>query len=164
MRTIERNADLFIIPNCGAWYSDFIIPQKELERFCKYNNIDHEIERFIPIWITSDSEEFYTENFADHGAILKDEGEVSHIFDNCDRVSFLPYSLIAKMKEGDTIRVNFGVVTPNKDWQEFISLVDRNNNNEMKEDYELVLNLKASQLKYRYRNNGTFEEVLRQVR
>ena len=159
MRTIERNADLFIIPNPnrGAWYSDFIIPQKELERFCKYNNIDHEIERFIPIWITSDSEEFYTENFANHGAILKDNGKRSHIDDNCDRrVSYLPYSLIAKMKEGDTIRVNFGVVTPNEYYI--------NNEDEIKEEYELVLNLKASQLKYRYRNYGTFEEVLREVR
>ena len=159
MRTIERNADLFIIPNPnrGAWYSDFLLPNKRLERFCKYNNLDHEIERFIQIWIISDSEEFYTENFKDHGAILRDNGKRSHIDDNCDhRVSYLPYSLIAKMKEGDTIRVNFGVVTPNEYYI--------NNEDEIKEEYELVLNLKASQLKYRYRNYGTFEEVLRKVR
>ena len=158
MRTIERNADLFIIPNSrGTWYSNFVLPKKDLERFCKYNNLDHEIERFIQIWIISDSEEFYTENFKDHGAILRDNGKVSHIaFYNCDLVSYLPYSLIAKMKEGDTIRVNFGIVTPNED--------RINNEDEIKEEYELVLNLKASQLKYRYRNYGTFEEVLRKVR
>ena len=144
---VEASGDIFIIPNeltnavCRSKSITETMNKILVESGFKERDDVNLI--LIQVCITSEND-LETDNLTDHGGrFLRSENSVSLInyFP-----SSLPVNILLNHKEGDIV----DVVYPKG------SLHDN-------PDFDLVLHLRCAQSVYRYRNHGTFEEVLNKL-
>jgi hypothetical protein len=154
--------DIFIIPNpsisvsrekprsnFGPW-SDVEAVHTSLRFKDKLISSDFESESFVQIWFCTPGNS--NSNWCDHLIDSYDELKGWE-----PRSSYLPKSLFADKKEGDVI--TFDLPICRKAWR--ADLHDRGNT---RIEYDTIkVSLTLAQLKYRYRNFGPFEEVVKTV-
>lgn len=155
IKTIEFEADAFIIPNHAGSANDYLLfgeeRKKFLDKISQENNcgeLDFDNDPCCQLWFCSD--DLDTENLDAHGAFIEVNGEELWIR---PEVSVLPAKLFHDKKEGDTVVINIP-------WHP--SFIYRRSK-ENAEPLSLVMNVKLNQKSYRYRNFGNFEEVLQYV-
>ena len=149
-RTLEFNADAFIIPNsfstkCGEFGRfDYF---KQIYDANDFGEIKPD-DGLVQLWyVVPDLE---SENFIDHsGKCLDEMGNKIHIR---PRIDILPASIFAEYKEGDVIDINVPYTYNYED--DMISDI---------REYMLKMHVKLNQSDYRYRRFGKFEEVLPKV-
>lgn len=142
MEIIKATGDVFIIPNAAVTRESFIneiIPESEQDMLL-VNEISERNPMFVECWIASN--EFNTENLRDHGGHINDETRINI------HTSYIPAILLNGHKEGETVTVKFMASKHTRDTHELVIL-------EMK--------LTLSQLKYRYKNHGKFEECFNKI-
>lgn len=161
-KLVEINADMFIIPNSAMKIKDFFwyryIDEKEYARkdlaFYKNlytdNNKEFNDDDFYPqIWLTNN--EF--DNIIRHGFAIDVNGG-RYFIDNSN-MSLLencPRCLI-DIKEGETATVLVRDIKATNGFGDNAETIM----------VDIMFHLTANQHEYRYRNFGTFEEVLRRV-
>lgn len=148
--------DVFIIPNNSAkmngekissynldfWnsiYEQFnLIKWKNKE---KMENTDFDDEEFVELWFVNDA----SENWFDHSIKIDDQDE------DCWRpiTKWFPKTIFLGNKEGDEIS--------------FMMLFEKRAENGDLIRRKVPVSLTLSQTKYRYRNKGNFEDVLKLV-
>ena len=148
------NGDVFIIPNSSACFNretlkgynlDFwsdINEQYNLlkwrEKKEEFSNSEFETEEFVELWFANED----IDNWFDHGVYDESETQWRPLTKN------LPKTLFYGKKEGD--KVSFSMI--------FTSRI-----NDMEVRKRVPVTLTLSQLKYRYKRFGTFEECLKTV-
>ena len=105
-----------------------------------------EDERYIQMWYVV--KDLNCENLSDHGARVELDGETYYIG---MPTSFLPYSILKGKSDGDTIDVTF-----RNSW-------DIDLDHEDEETVKITMHVTLNQKDYRYRNFGSFQEVLKKV-
>lgn len=148
---INANAEMFIIPNSAGRVTEFISKERairEAQSICSSVGKDFdENDPLVQVWICSD--DLDTENLCRHGATVEIEGE-DYFLEYPEISEYIPLSIIKDLKEGET--ATFGYTN--------IATI---NNNDKNIKVDLMLNVKANQLDYRYSRFGTFESVLSKV-
>ena len=155
--TIE--ADVFIIPNSVGTLDHFLADSVR-DRIDNYANgimkaagleYNNKKEKFVECWFCNND----SDNFADHGVCVLIDGKEYKIFaGTIDR--YLPVSIFEGHVEGDKVKV----IIPN------VKCVDYDGKSKDEEitkvvDLEMILTL--NQKSYRYRNYGTFDELLKSL-
>lgn len=148
---VTADAEIFIIPNRAGKIQDFLefsrkrILDKAVE-LCEDNGhkFDQENDYMVEVWMHSN--DLNSDNMNCHGSYFTFEGKEYAIG---SLPSYIPKQLISiKEKESTTLRYNN------------LKCRDYDGN---KGEVDLVLNLRANQLDYRYCRFGAFEEVLEYV-
>ena len=142
--TIKATGEVFIIPNRLNRKDEFLSEsvQSTLQEMADINDITEENSMFVECWIVSD--ELNTENLRDHGGHINDDDRINI------HTNHIPSTLFIGKKEDDIVTIKFPA-----------TLHDHANNTHDKITLEMKLTL--SQLKYRYRNHGKFEECFERL-
>lgn len=142
METIKATGEVFIIPNRAAIKDEFInaVIPSDVEDMLVSNDVTEDNPMFIECWIVS--EELNTENLRDHGGKLYDGNRIMI------HTKYIPATLFSGKKEGDVVTVKF-FATKYSETLETIVLLE--------------MELTLSQLKYRYKQHGKFEECFEKV-
>lgn len=147
---IEFNAEAFIIPNRSGKLEDFVFSSTRKDtKEVAVSVLDREPdedERYIQMWYVV--KDLNCENLVDHGASVELDGETYYIG---MPTSFLPYSILKGKNDGDTIDVTF-----RNSW-------DIDLDHEDEETVKITMHVTLNQKDYRYRNFGSFQEVLKKV-
>ena len=149
---VAGNADLFIIPNAPVSVDDPVLKDSTLfqetkevmNEICDMNSIDRltDNDKLIQVWFSA-KEDFKCGNLCDHyGYIDDDEAE----WDFRLQEQYLPARLLRNHLEGNVVMINLPVYI-------------RNGSDRQKVRMELSTTL--SQSKYRYKNFGNFEDVMK---
>lgn len=148
---IECNAKAFIVPNHSGKLEDFLFSStrkdiKEIATSVLGKEPDKD-ERYVQMWYVV--EDLNCDNLGDHGARVEIDGEKHNI-----RLasSFLPYSILKGKNDGDVVDVVF-----RNTYNAWI-------NDDADAAGEIVtMHVTLDQKNYRYRNFGSFQEVLKIV-
>lgn len=153
---LELNMDIFIVPNPLAKIGSFVTEsmRKFVTKVNEMNggeDINPEKSQFVELWYTSTD----TDNLVDHGMKFLNKDALKCFMR--PEISAMPVSLFKDLKEGETIKLkavsNYFIIDQH---------VARRLMEDDKPDGEVILNLNltASQLKYRYKDFGKFEELI----
>lgn len=154
MSTIKLNgkADMFIIPNSAPLIEDIFEGFREsrllkMTKMCQDNGIgefnelcDHVVET----WLVGCG----ADNMSDHGFTITSEDGIDYTIRSLD--GRFPSTLLAGIVEGDTFNVKLNDIDAVDDKDRSVKV-------------DIELEITAAQGKYRYRNFGDFEYVLREV-
>lgn len=148
---ITADAEIFIIPNRAARINDFLEFSREriltkAEKLSQDNGkiFDRENDYMVEVWMHS--KDLESDNMNSHGSFFNYEGK-EYVIGSLS--TYIPRPLIEmKEKEITTLRYN-DLKCRDDDGNKF--------------DVDLVLNMRANQLDYRYGRSGSFEEVLEHV-
>ena len=160
--TVTANAECFVIPNHAGTCDQYIFGKAYREdtvrMICEANgeSFDSKQDNLIQIWITSD--ELHSDNVECHGFHIEIDGKDNYChlpqYSICLPKQVLP-AIEGEVKE---------LVIPNCTAETSARWLKKNPEAEEEEfQFTLVLNLKANQKEYRYRNFGNFEDVVRYV-
>lgn len=149
---ITANADIFIVPNSAAKISNYFNPENaltEMNTLCKDNGCQFDPDRdlLIQVWMCSD--DLKSDNLDGHGFSFRMDDN-RYVVWGRSIPSRIPASMI-NMKEGETKIINLN----NIEAENFLD--------DSKVSVNLQLTVKASQLDYRYRGFGKFEDAMRCV-
>ena len=143
--TIKATGEVFIIPNRlnrkDGFFGESV--QSTLQEIADINNVTEDNPLFVQCWVVS--EELNSENLRDHGGYFNDDDD--HIIIHTGNI---PATLFNGKKEGDIVNIKFPA-----------TLHDYANDTHDKITLEMSLTL--SQLKYRYRDQGKFEECFERL-
>ncbi len=153
--TVAANADVFVIPNHASTVNEFVFGKDTRKEtvcnVCFANGVsyDPETDKLIQLWMVSD--DLQSDNIEDHGFISNFNGKEyrCHLPAYCHS---LPKKLLPS-KEGETKRI----IIPN------CIATERSRDADEEINFDLILNITASQTKYRYKNFGNFEDAVRYV-
>lgn len=148
---IEFNAEAFIIPNHAGKLEDFWFDSVRTEAKKQAARVlGHEPKEndwFVQLWYVA--KDLNCENLVDHNAYVDIDGKNYVIrMDSC----FLPYEILKDKDDGDTVDVYF--TNGRRDWDD---------EDEKPSQIEIVMHVTLNQHDYRYRNFGTFQQVLNKV-
>ena len=149
VKSIEFNADAFIIPNRSCKLKDFWVTSTAEEAKTLATNLlgtePDENELCIQMWYVVD--DLNCDNLVDHSACVEIDGNKYLIrMESC----YLPYSVLRDKHEGDTIDITF--VNCAREWDIYKA-----------EGILITIHVTLKQRGYRYERFGSFEEVLSKV-
>jgi len=159
MNTIKFNASMFIVPNSLSKVKNFFNPEKYkkiMTEICELNGTTFDPKNDLIVQTWYNSKQLGSENLARHGAYKRTEDGNTYIIDFYAQ-EYFPVKIFKDHKEGDVI--NFKI--PCKLTKRY-TCDDDNEAFSTEETIEAIadMQLELNQLDYRYRNHGTFEEVL----
>ena len=158
---VRANAEIFIIPNSAAKCTGFLGSYVERSEekgitICNANNksFDPKKDYFIETWVVSNKDiegaNLGSDNLADHRFIFK-VNDNTYIGEFGDLSRYFPEKVLPT-KEDETVEL----IYPDLEASNY-------DNRDDEITFDLHLNLTAKQLKYRYRNFGTWEDTMIKV-
>ncbi len=155
----KKKCEIFIIPNTPGKMDEFLFPQigtrvcnffQKLAELNGMNFDDWKNDKLVQLWYveSSDSEDRCEDMYSHTFEIVS--GETTYNVKLGEE--FLPETLVKELKEGDTISLEIPLTEYNSKY--FKSGIKSD------EELSITCEITARQLKYRYRNFGTFEETL----
>jgi hypothetical protein len=148
VKTLDVTCDLFIIPNPASPYADNDgFYKNRIDKVYEDNGITANADdAIIQIWLVETGDQIddhgNSDNIIRHGmAILNEDRTKEYIQPRCELV---PAKLFEGHKEDDVVEFKYHY-------------------NEDDLDVMITFHGTLAQTKYRYRNSGTFEEVLKHV-
>ena len=156
--TVE--ADVFIIPNSVGTLSQFMADHVR-NRIDNYANgimeatgleYDNKKEKFVECWFCNN----VSDNFADHGIDIQINGKEYRIFPGTIN-NHLPVSIFEGHVEGDKVKV----IIPGVEC--IINYDRKSKDKEITKVIDLEMILTLNQKSYRYKNYGTFDELLKSL-
>lgn len=154
--TINAEAKAFVIPNQADAWKDFTLGtnRARMKRACGLNEVPFdENEKWVQMWFVCDDLE--SENLGCHGGVATDPEAEDILNIRQGMLEFIPESVLKNVKEGDTFT-----------WKAYVNTFRKEEDCEENMDPEeaiLNLSITAEQLNYRYRQFGSFEEVVAHV-
>lgn len=150
---LEGNLEVFIIPNKGGlvtnWLSESTQKRmiKDITEIAELNGkeFDPDKDPLVQLWFTG----MGCDNLVDHYLHAETE-DSKRIYMRASNLGHLPASFFEGKKEGDEIDLVFPATCEVADTDDEI-------------DITVKAKVTLAQTKYRYRNFGNFEDVLRQV-
>lgn len=154
---ISFNADVFIVPNAINTIDDFFPSvREEMIETVKGMYVENgdggriygdTSKPLVQLWVSA-KDDLDCGNLGSHGADIKlEDGKTITILPT--RVDHMPVNFFSSLKEGDTVTV----VMPYKTFREDLQI-------EGMDEVELRIHMTLAQKKYRYRDHGTFEDLL----
>lgn len=148
---IEFNAEGFIIPNHAGRIEDFWSTYAAKRAKDLATNVlgrePEESEKYVQMWYVV--KDLRCDNLVDHGTRVEIDGKDYGIhMDSC----LLPYSALRDKDDGDVIDVTF--LNGRRDWDD---------EDEDESDLKITMHVTLNQRDYRYRNFGSFQNVLWKV-
>jgi hypothetical protein len=153
-KTINVNAQAFVIPNNAAMIKDYPNDTKKyLMDFAVLNNVElHNDDKIVQLWFAS--KELGSDNIADHGfkTMIDDFKIEVHPY----KLQFVPAKMLAGLKEGQTINFLAPCYTAH---------AEKLNENLQCDVFEVTLNvtMTCKQKGFRYESCGNFEEAVEGV-
>ncbi len=144
------NADIFVIPNSAGKIENFIPFEdslNEMKQICELNGYGEfdKNDPLIQVWVCDNK----CENYQNHYPKFTAEGKTYRY----NLTSFIPYSILKNVKEGETIDLDLPVTGFHINEDDTESSIDT----------VISFKLTAKQTSYRYRRFGNFEEVVERV-
>jgi hypothetical protein len=179
---ITLNADIFVIPNSASKADLEWSMGRDLaayyQKVAELNDLEYipEVDPFLQLWLVGTGEEngsVKSENLARHGFTVAYDGWKYHF--NEGDLEMIPWHWFEGKKEGETLTLTFPL---RPSWATDSSGIDlrlRNRNHKFFQDdetgewmaetplFHITFNLRLNQAEYRYRNFGTFDEVMMRV-
>ena len=180
--SITLNADIFVIPNSASKANLEWSMGRNLaayyQKVAELNDLEYipEVDSFLQVWLVGIGKEngsVESENLARHGFTITHDGWQYHF--NEGDLEMIPWHWFEGKKEGEIVTLTFPL---RPSWATDSSGKDlrlRNRNHKFFQDdetgewmaetplFHITFNFRLNQADYRYRNFGTFEEVMMRV-
>ena len=165
---VNAKAEVFIIPNTPSkinWASCLGERLADaMNEISKLNGYEFSPdEKLVQLWWTS--EDLGSENLGDHGIRVQLNEDHLKIAASCtyNPFGYLPIGMVKDWHDGEEIEIIIPVKTDDNCFVFKNGRFDRNATKADEMEIEFHLKVTPSQLKYRYRRFGTFEECLHSI-